>query len=199
MTNWLNEITLEGKLVRLVPLELVHRSALITAASDGELWNLWYTSVPSEKTIDKYLAFAFSEWESQRALPFVVIDKQTNKIIGSTRFCNATPEHRRLEIGYTWYAKSYQQSGVNTECKHLLLSHAFEILNCIAVEFRTHWHNTASRNAIARLGARQDGVLRSHQIGADQTIRDTVVFSILQHEWTAVKRSLVVRMAGPNP
>ena len=194
MTNWLNEIILDGKLIKLIPLQKSHKDLLLESASDGELWNLWFTSVPSEKTINKYLDFALSEKENQRALPFVVIDKISNKLIGTTRFCNAFKENRRLEIGYTWYSKSYQKTGVNTECKYLLLSHAFETLNCIAVEFRTHWHNFNSRNAILRIGAKQDGVLRNHLIRTDGIIRDTVVFSIIENEWTAVKRNLEFMM-----
>ncbi|MFZ1808992.1 MAG: GNAT family protein [Cyclobacteriaceae bacterium] len=194
MNKWLNEIELEGDLVRLVPLRKEHRNDLVLAAADGKLWQCWYTSVPSEKTIDNYIDWVLGEWEKDKALPFVVIEKKTNKVIGSTRFCNATPEHRRVEIGYTWYAKTHQKTGVNTECKYLLLTYAFDTLNCIAVEFRTHWHNTASRNAISRLGAKQDGVLRNHQIDAEGALRDTVVFSILRDEWQVVKKSLLFKM-----
>lgn len=194
MSKWLNETELEGELVKLIPLQRQHRDALLKAAADGELWKLWFTSVPSEKTIDAYLDFALTEYENNRALPFVVIDKKTDEVIGTTRFCNATPNYKRLEVGYTWYAKRVQRSGINTECKYLLLTHAFEVLNCIAVELRTHWHNRASRNAIARLGAKQDGVLRNHQIDADGAIRDTVVFSIVREEWAVVKKSLKYKM-----
>lgn len=194
MDKWLDEIELVGDLVKLVPLRKEHRADLLLAASDGELWKLWYTTVPSEKTIDNYIDNVLGELSKDKALPFVVIDKKSNKIIGSTRFCNVTPEHRRLEIGYTWYAKTYQKTGVNTECKYLLLRHAFDTLDCIAVEFRTHWYNLPSRNAITRLGAKQDGVLRNHQIGADGELRDTVVFSILRDEWAVVKKSLVFKM-----
>lgn len=194
MDKWLDEIELVGDLVKLVPLRKEHRADLLLAASDGELWKLWYTAVPSEKTIDNYIDNVLGELSKDKALPFVVIDKKSNKIIGSTRFCNVTPEHRRLEIGYTWYAKTYQKTGVNTECKYLLLRHAFDTLDCIAVEFRTHWYNLPSRNAITRLGAKQDGVLRNHQIGADGELRDTVVFSILRDEWAVVKKSLVFKM-----
>jgi RimJ/RimL family protein N-acetyltransferase len=198
MKNWLKETALEGALVRLKPLQREHREDLLNAAADGELWNLWFTSVPSEKTVDSYIDFALNESSAERALPFVVFDKSTNKVIGSTRYCNATPSHRRLELGYTWYSKTYQKTGVNTECKFLLLTHAFETLNCIAVEFRTHWHNIASRNAITRLGAKQDGVLRNHQIDADGILRDSVVFSILQEEWPAVRKSLRFSMERFN-
>ncbi len=194
MSNWLNEITLEGNLVTLTPLKPEHRSALLEASTDGELWKLWYTSVPSKDSIDGYLQYAFSEQVAERALLFAVVDKQTQKIIGSTRYCNADNLNHRVEIGYTWYAKSYQRTGINTECKYLLLQHAFENLHAIAVEFRTHWHNQASRTAIARLGAKQDGILRNHQKNADGVYRDTVVFSIINLEWPAVKKGIEYKM-----
>lgn len=193
-TDWLYETTLKGKLVTLVPLEKNHGAALLEAAADGELWNLWYTSVPSDKTIDAYLTLAFNEKGAGRALPFAIIDNSTQKIIGTTRYCNADNLNHRLEIGYSWYAKSYQRTGTNTECKYLLLAHAFETLGAIAVEFRTHWHNQPSRAAIARLGAKQDGVLRNHQQSPDGTYRDTVVFSIINQEWPTVKKSLEYKM-----
>lgn len=193
-TPWLNETTLNGKLVTLAPLQRAHANALLEAAADGELWNLWYTSIPCIKTIDAYLDQAFKDQNDGRALLFAVIDKATQKIIGSTRYCNADTLNQRVEIGYTWYAKSHQRTGINTECKYLLLSHAFEALNAIAVEFRTHWHNQASRAAIARLGAKQDGVLRNHQKNAEGIYRDTVVFSIIDQEWPCVKKNLEHRM-----
>jgi N-acetyltransferase len=194
MTEWLHDAELDGQLVKLIPLQKVHRDDLLQAAADGQLWNLWYTTVPSNTTIDEYIKFALDEKQNQRALPFIVINKATNSVIGTTRYCNAVPNHRRVEIGYTFYAKSHQQSGVNTECKFLLLSYAFEKLSCIAVEFRTNWHNQASRAAIARLGAKQDGVLRNHMVDADGTLRDTVVFSITREEWSAVKKLLKFKM-----
>ena len=194
MNDWLKHTELEGENVKLIPLRLDHKEGIISAAADGNLWELWYTSVPSKNTIDRYMDFALNEQKNQRALPFVVLEKSTNKIIGSTRYCNVEQDHKRLEIGYTWYAKSYQKTGVNTECKYLLLKHAFETLGTIAVEFRTHWHNFSSRNAIARLGAKQEGVLRNHRIGNDGTIRDTVVFSIIENEWKTVKKSLEYKM-----
>lgn len=193
-TSWLNDITIKGKLVTLIPLQREHREALLDAAGDGELWSLWYTSVPAHKTIDAYLDLAFKEQYAGRSLPFVVIDNTSQKIIGTTRYCNADKLNQRVEIGYTWYAKSFQRTGTNTECKYLLLSHAFETLNAIAIEFRTHWHNHASRAAIARLGAKQDGVLRNHQKNIDGIYRDTVVFSIIDQEWPTVKKSLEYKM-----
>lgn len=192
--HWLYETTLQGKLVTLVPLKREHADALVEAASDGELWNLWYTSVPNSTTINAYLDQAFNDQDSGRALPFVVMDNATQKIIGTTRYCNADKLNQRVEIGYTWYAKSFQKTGTNTECKYLLLAHAFETLNAIAVEFRTHWHNQASRAAIARLGAKQDGILRNHQKNTEGVYRDTVVFSIIDQEWPAVKKGLLYRM-----
>ena len=193
MNNWLQNIILEGELVKLIPLTHDHRTELLQAATDGELWNLWYTSVPNEKSIDDYIAFAISENQAGRAHAFAIINKLTNTIIGSTRYCNAI-NNNRLEIGYTWYAKSTQRTGINTQCKYLLLLHAFEKLNCIAVEFRTNWHNLPSRAAIARLGAKQDGILRNHLIDTDGSYRDTVVFSITKEEWPTVKKSLMFKM-----
>ncbi len=194
MTNWLQDTELSGKFVTLIPLQESHRNSLVEAASDGKLWELWFTSVPSEQTVGSYIDFALSEKKFGRSLPFVVVENETNKIIGSTRFCNAEPEHRRLEIGYTFYTISYQRTPVNTECKFLLLSYAFEKLGSIAVEFRTHFFNEASRKAISRLGAKQDGILRNHRMDSDGTIRDTVIFSILQNEWKAVKKSLEFKL-----
>jgi len=181
---------LTGDKVELIPLELSHRDELLKAASDGALWELWYTAVPSDKTIDRYIEQALDEKNDGKALPFTIVERQRNQIIGSTRYLNIERQHLRLEIGNTWYASTFQRTGVNTECKYLLLKHAFEKLNCIAVEFRTHWHNHRSRNAISRLGARQDGVLRNHRIDPEGNLRDTVVLSIIQYEWETIKRSL---------
>jgi RimJ/RimL family protein N-acetyltransferase len=187
---WLNEIELKGELVTLSPMGLEHRDALVAAANDGKLWELWFTTVPSEQSIDAYMDKALKDFEADKGLPFVVIDNDTEALIGSTRYFNAEQTHRRLEIGHTWYGKSAQRTGINTECKWLLLNHAFENLHCGCVQFRTHWHNLASRNAIARLGAKQDGVLRNDQVDPAGAFRDTVVFSIIEHEWPAVKQSL---------
>lgn len=190
MARWLNEIELKGALVTLRPMGLQYRDAMVAAASDGKLWELWYTTVPSEKSIDAYLQKALSDFEADTALPFVVIDNVSQSVIGATRYFNAEQNHRRLEIGHTWYSKSVQKTGINTECKWMLLNHAFENLQCGCVQFRTHWHNHASRNAIARLGAKQDGVLRNDQVDPAGAFRDTVVFSIIEHEWPAVRQSL---------
>lgn len=191
---WLAEKILKGNTVSLLPLKREHAKALIEAASDGQLWNLWYTSVPDERAIDSHIEEALFEQETGNGLPFVVVDNSTQKIIGSTRFCHADTLNKRVEIGFTWYAKSYQRTQTNTECKYLLLSYAFEELLAIAVEFRTHWHNHSSRDAIARLGAKQDGVLRHHQKLSNGSYRDTVVFSIIDVEWPAVKSSLIFKL-----
>ena len=195
MESWLKAVQLEGESVRLRPLRSTDREALLKAAGDGELWRLWFTSVPSTKTVDQYIATALSDQALGLALPFVVEHKGSGEIIGSTRYCNAVAQHRRVEIGYTWYSKSFQRTSINTQCKQLLLEHAFSNLRAIAVEFRTHWHNQASRAAIARLGAKQDGVLRNHSIEPDGAYRDTVVFSILESEWPSVRKGLLYKLA----
>ena len=190
MTDWLHATELNSELVTLRPLTLDDQSALIKAASDGELWNLWFTGVPCPNSTKAYIDKALKQQQDGTALPFVVINNSTGEIVGCTRICNAIEAHRRVEIGYTWYAKHAQRTGINTQTKQLLLQFIFEQLNCIAVELRTNWHNHKSRAAIERLGAKQDGVLRSHQILSDGTLRDTVVFSILAHEWPAVNVAL---------
>ena len=181
-------VVLAGTLVSLEPLAGDHASALAVAA--GDLWRLWYTSVASAERMPDYVAAALDMRERLGAMPFVVRENATGEIVGCTRYFNVDAANRRLEIGHTWYATRVQRTGVNTECKLLLLRHAFETLHCIAVEFRTHWFNHASRMAIARLGAKQDGVLRNHQLLPDGSRRDTVVFSILDSEWLAVRQHL---------
>ncbi|MGF1762161.1 GNAT family N-acetyltransferase [Aliivibrio kagoshimensis] len=188
--QWLLPCELVGASIRLVPLTLDHMNGLIEAEKDGNLSSLWFTSVPNDRSIEAYINDALLQQHNGTSLPFVVIDSITNKVIGSTRFCHIVQNNRRVEIGYTWYGKSHQRSSVNTQCKSVMLQYAFEILGVIAVEFRTHWHNHASRTAIARLGAKQDGVLRNHQQDPDGGYRDTVVFSIINSEWPVVKKSL---------
>ncbi len=192
--RWIEPVTLTGSKVILEPLSLEHLDGLISAVKDGELWKLWFTSIPSPEKAGEYIKTALDMRENAGAMPFIVRDRESNKIIGCTRYFNVDEVNQRLEIGYTWYSESYQRTAVNTECKYLLLSHAFEKLDAIAVEFRTHWHNHKSRAAIARLGAKQDGVLRNHQRTADGSYRDTVVFSIINLEWTAVKQSLMFKL-----
>jgi RimJ/RimL family protein N-acetyltransferase len=187
---FIEPVTLKGAHATLEPLATGHAAALAAAAADGELWRLWYTSIAPPERMHEYVATALDMRERLGAMPFVVRENASGEIVGCTRYFNVDVANRRLEIGHTWYAKRVQRTGVNTECKLLLLGHAFEKLSCIAVEFRTHWFNHASRAAIARLGARQDGVLRNHQLMPDGARRDTVVFSIIDGEWPAVKRHL---------
>lgn len=192
---WFKDIELESENIKLTPLTMEHADALVNAATDGELWKLWFTSVPSAEIIDDYITSALEQKAKGLSLPFVVIDKASGEVIGSTRFCNADLLNQRVEIGYTWYSKSYQKTSCNTECKLLLLTHAFESLEAIAVEFRTNWHNQAFRAAITRLGAKQDGVLRNHQKMPNGGYRDTVVFSIIKTEWPSVKENLMFKLS----
>ncbi len=198
MARFIEPVTLRGERVTLEPLARGHVDALRAAANDGELWRLWFTSVPAPDSVERYVDTALSWRETRDAMPFVVRDNASGDIVGCTRYFNVEPEHRRLEIGYTWYAKRVQRSAVNSECKLLLLGHAFETLRCIAVEFRTSWFNFRSREAIARLGAKLDGVLRNHQISPEGLYRDTVVFSILESEWPSVKRNLRFMLDRPR-
>ena len=191
---FIEPIILKGKHATLEPLAPEHHDALVTAASDGELWKLWYTSVPTPGQMREYIGKALGMRDQVGAMPFVIRDNRNSEIVGCTRFCNVDATHRRTEIGYTWYSASVQRSGINTEAKLMLLTHAFETLACIVVEFRTHWMNQQSRAAIARLGAKQDGVLRNQMILPDGSYRDTVVFSIIESEWLAVKRHLQFKL-----
>lgn len=195
---FVDPITLEGRHVRLEPLGRGHVDDLAAAAADGELWKLWVTGVPAPDATAAWVEAALAMRENEGALPFVVRAQADGRIVGSTRYFHVEAAHRRLEIGHTWYAQRAQRTAVNTECKLLLLAHAFEALSCIAVEFRTHFLNFASRAAIERLGAKQDGILRHHQILADGSLRDTVVFSIVAGEWPAVKRHLAFLLDRPR-
>ena len=190
---FIEPVTLTGRHVQLEPLAAGHHDALVAAASDGELWKLWYTSVPSPQTMRNWLETALS-MRAHDDLAFAIRDMRDGSIVGSTRYFRVDAASRRLEIGHTWYARRAQRTGINTEAKLLLLGHAFDALQCIAVEFRTHWMNYQSREAIARLGARQDGVLRNHLRMPDGTLRDTVVFSIIDSEWPTVKRHLQFKL-----
>ena len=188
-------LTLQGEHVRLEPLSEGHTSGLREAITDGALHTLWYTIVPPPESLEAWITASLKARDAGAALPFAVRRLRDERIVGSTRFMNIEPAQRRLEIGTTFYSASVQRSALNTECKRLLLAHAFEALQCLAVEFRTHWFNHRSREAIARLGAKQDGVLRNHQRLPDGSLRDTVVFSIIDSEWPAVRRHLQVRQA----
>ena len=196
---FLEPVTLTGDLVVLEPLRTEHHDALVAAASDGALWELWYTSVPTPQAmaaeVERRLALA----AAGSMLPFTVRRRDTGAVVGMTTYMDVDAQNRRLEVGSTWTARSAQRTGVNAESKLLLLTHAFEQLRCIAVEFRTHWMNQQSRTAIARLGAKQDGVLRSHRVDQDGVLRDTVVFSIVAAEWPAVRAELRRRLAQHRP
>jgi len=196
---WITPITLRGRRAALEPLTTAHTDALIEAARDGELWKLWYTSVPTPEKMADNVAFRL-DWQARGGMqPFVVRDQGSGKVVGATSYCNVVEAHKRVEIGYTWYAKSAQRSAINTECKLLLLGHAFENLNCMGVEFRTHWVNQQSRRAIERLGAKLDGVLRNHQIQPDGSLRDTCVYSIVAHEWPAIRNHLKFKLESHAP
>ncbi len=190
-------VTLEGRHALLEPLSPAHEAQAIEAVKDGELWRLWYTSIPSPENMAREIQRRLGLQEQGAMLPFAVRDGH-GRFAGMTTYMNIDAANRRLEIGSTWYRRSMQRTALNTECKLLLLAHAFGKLDCIAVEFRTHWFNFASRAAIVRLGAKQDGVLRNHQLGPDGSLRDTVVFSIIRSEWPAVRAHLQHQLARPR-
>lgn len=194
MNGFLPLESLQGNHVRLEPLAREHVEGLRKAATDGELWKLWYTSVPTPEAVPEYIDQALAMRAEGMAMPYAVRSMASDEVVGSTRFCHADAANRHLEIGYTWYARSMQRSPVNTEAKWLLLHQAFERLDCVRVQFCTHWLNHRSRAAIERLGAHQEGVLRNHRILADGSCRDTVVFSIIASEWPAVKRHLAFKL-----
>ena len=183
-------VTLQGQHARLEPLRLDHAAALSEAVQDGELWRLWYTAIPTPAAMASEVQRRLDLQASGSMLPFAVIHLPDERMAGMTTYMHIDSANRRLEIGSTWYRQSLQRTALNTECKRMLLGHAFEELDGIAVEFRTHWHNTTSRQAIERLGARLDGVLRNHQIAANGSLRDTCVYSILASEWPAVRAHL---------
>ena len=188
-------LVLEGHGVRLEPLTRAHGDALARAASDGQLWELWYTSVPAPDETTKYIDDALAGQEAGHMLPWAVRDVESDTIIGTTRYHDIVRAIDRVEIGYTWYAQRWQRTHVNTTCKLLLLTHAFETLGCAVVGLRTDRFNVASQRAIAGLGAQQDGILRHHQARRDGTARDSVMFSILAAEWLDVRRHLELRLA----
>jgi RimJ/RimL family protein N-acetyltransferase len=186
---------LEGHGVRLEPLAREHHDGLVAAASDGELWNLWFTSVPEPAETAAYITAALAGQQAGHMLPWAVRDLASGVVVGSTRFHDIVPAAERVEIGYTWYARRCQRTHVNTACKLLLLGHAFDVLGCAVVGLRTDNFNFASQRAIAALGAKQDGVIRHHHPRRDGSIRDTVMFSILAGEWPDVRRHLTLRLA----
>lgn len=194
---WLEPVTLTGAHARLEPLAQSHRDGMIEAVKDGELWNLWYTFIPTPEKMEAEIARRLDLQTAGAMLPFTVRDA-AGKIAGMTTYMNVDAAHKRVEIGSTWYAKRVQRTPLNTECKLMLLRHAFEQLNCIAVEFRTHFFNHQSRRGIERLGAKQDGILRSHQVAPNGTLRDTVVYSIIAAEWPTVKAHLSYQLEKPR-
>ena len=187
---WLQPVTLRSERVNLEPLDQRHCDDLVEAVKDGTLWTLWYTSVPSPETVQAEIERRLALQAAGSMLPFAVIDNTTGRAVGMTTYMNVDAIHHRVEIGSTWYRKSVQRTPLNTQCKLMLLTHAFETLDCIAVEFRTHAFNHQSRTAIERLGAKLDGVLRNHQIASNGTLRDTYVYSIIASEWPTVKANL---------
>ncbi len=186
--------TLVGDRVTLEPLRLDHADELALAVQDGRLHELWYSRVPAPETMHDDVATRLAQHAAGRVVPWTVRRNADGAALGVTTFLNIREDHRRLEIGSTWIAASAQGTGVNTEAKLLQLTHAFETLGCIAVEFRTHWHNRRSRRAIEAIGAKQDGVLRNHDLWRDGTVRDVVVFSVLDREWPTVKLGLTERL-----
>ena len=195
--RWPMTPPLTGRHVRLVPLAAEHEAALVRAASDGELWKLWYTTVPGPETMGQVIAERLQLAEAGAWRPFTVLDAD-GVPVGMTNYLRIEARHKRLEIGGTWYSTRVQRSPLNTECKLLLLGHAFEMLDCISVEFRTHRLNSQSRRAIERLGAQLDGILRAHERATDGTIRDTAVYSVTAPEWPAVKTHLLWQLQRPR-
>lgn len=188
--SFVNPITLTGNGIQLVPLALEHEPGLRLAAADGELWNLRITSVPRPDETRIYIETALDNRKQGHRFAFAVIDETSGKILGSTSYHDILPDVKRVEIGYTWYAKNVQRTHVNTTCKLLLLSHAFDMLGCNVVGWRTDNFNFASQRAIERLGARKDGVIRGHSLRRDGTVRDTVMYSLLKGEWPEVREHL---------
>ena len=187
-------VTLERDGIRLEPLMPEHQDDLVAAASDGNLWELWFTSVPEPGAVSTYIRDALKGQSDGHMLPWVVCDLKTNTIVGSTRYHDIVPAIDRVEIGYTWYASRCQRTNVNTTCKLLLLEHAFDSLGCAVVGLRTDNFNFRSQKAIEALGAKKDGVLRRHQARRDGTVRDSVLYSILKEEWRDVRRHLELRL-----
>jgi RimJ/RimL family protein N-acetyltransferase len=187
--TWFEPVTLRGRHATLEPLGLHHVDGMKDAVKDGELWTLWYTAVPSPDGMKVEIERRLDLQAKGSMLPFAVLDAQ-GVCVGMTTFMNVDATHKRVEIGSTWYAKRVQRSGLNSECKLMLMTHAFEVLGCLAVEYRTAFYNQQSRRAIERLGAKLDGILRNHQRYANGTLRDTCVYSIIASEWPTVKAHL---------
>lgn len=188
-------LELHGKFASLVPLDESHEAALAAASAEGDLWRLWYTDVPSPETMGSNIAMRLRRRDEGEMLPFTVLDAD-GVPVGMTTFANIDAQSPRVEIGYTWYARRVQRTPLNTQCKRLLLAHAFDDLGCIAVEFRTSSYNRASRRAIERIGGKLDGTLRSHRLHSNGVVRDTCVYSIIAMEWPGVCAQLDAMLAG---
>jgi RimJ/RimL family protein N-acetyltransferase len=195
---WIEPITLRSAHAILVPLSQAHHDDLVEAVKDGELWKLWYTTIPEPAAVRAEIDRRLDLQSKGSMLPFAVLNPTTGRAVGVTSYMNIDAANRRVEIGSTWYRHSVQRTALNTDCKLLLLTHAFESLYCIAVEFRTHFFNHQSRRGIERLGAKLDGVLRSHQIMPNTTLRDTCVYSIIATEWPTVKAHLNFQFSRPR-
>jgi RimJ/RimL family protein N-acetyltransferase len=190
-------IEFHGTHAALVPLSLDHHDDLVQAVQDGQLWQLWYTFIPTPEGMRQEIERSLALQQQGSMLPFAVLNA-SGQAVGMTTYMNIDAQHHRLEIGSTWYRQGVHRTPLNTECKLMLLRHAFDTLGCHAVEFRTHWFNQASRRAIERLGAKLDGVLRSHQIAPNGSLRDTCVYSIVAHEWPAVQAHLSFQLQRPR-
>jgi RimJ/RimL family protein N-acetyltransferase len=195
---WPPPVTLRASRATLEPLAHKHRDDLVEAVKDGELWGLWYTTIPEPEKMGAEIDRRLSLQEKGSMLPFAVIDNASGKAVGMTTYMNIDAPQRRVEIGSTWYRRSVQRTEINSQCKLMLLAHAFEALNCIAVEFRTHFFNHQSRKGIERLGAKLDGVLRNHMVMPNGTMRDTCVYSIIAPEWPTVKAHLTYQLSRPR-
>jgi N-acetyltransferase len=195
---WVEPISLHGRCADLEPLTAAHLDDLIESVNDGELWNLWYTTIPRPEAMRAEIERRLRLQSEGSMLPFAILDPNSGRAVGMTTYMHIDAVNRRLEIGSTWMRRSAQRTPINTQCKLLLLTHAFEVLGCIAVEFRTHFFNQQSRRAIERLGAKLDGVLRQHQRAANGTLRDTCVYSVIASEWPSVKAHLTWQLARPR-
>ncbi|PCI85284.1 MAG: N-acetyltransferase [Hyphomicrobiales bacterium] len=198
MSVWIEDFTVKGNSVSVVPLSVQHCDDLVEAAADGELHRLWYTAVPKPENVVAEIERRIGLHKAGTIFAFAIVEAASGKAVGMTTYMNIEAEHKRLEIGATWCRQSVQKTPLNTECKLLLLQHAFETLDCNCVEFRTHFMNVQSRRAIERLGAKLDGVLRSHMVMANGTVRDTAVYSVIASEWPAIKANLTWQLEKPR-
>ena len=197
--TWIQPVTLRMGRATLAPLDFAHHDGLIEAVNDGELWKLWYTRIPQPAQMREEIERRLGLQKAGSMLPFTIIDEDTGRVAGMTTYMNVDSANHRLEIGSTWYRKAVQRTSLNTQCKLALLAHAFDTLGCIAVEFRTSFFNTASRRAIERLGAKLDGILRSHQKLPDGSLRDSCVYSIIASEWPSVRNHLNWQLERERP